>query len=132
MLTKILTAVDKFKNYEGYIAKHVKIRYGMVAPIAWANPGGIEAYAYILRGAWVVGCECGECVFYEPGKPFFCPNCLNAENGHRPRPVVMPVERSQIEVVLLQRPNPNNRNWLVGETVKQLNDENLIHLKKGG
>lgn len=131
MLTKILTAVDHAKNYEAYIQKHVKIRYKVASPIDWNNPVGNPAHAYILRGSWVVGCECGECVYYEPPKAFFCPNCLNGENQHRPRPVIIPAERSQIEVLLLNRPNPNNRNWLVGETVEQLQAENSDHQQGG-
>lgn len=132
MIVKILTANDHIKNYEAYILKHVRLRWKQVSPIAWNNAGGNPAYAYILKGTWVVGCECGECIYYEPGRAFFCPNCLNGENQHRPRPVIMPEERNAIEVLLLQRPNPLNRNWLLGETIAQLREENAVHIHKGG
>lgn len=131
MLDTILTANKRFKNYRGYIEKAIKKRYTIVPQIDWNNPSGVPLPAYILRGAWVVGCECLETVFYEPGEAFFCPNCLNATNGHQPRPVEMPSERAIIEGLLLKRPDPNTRNWLAGESTDDLLLENFTHLVGG-
>ena len=128
MLDKILTAQDRYKNYRLYVAKHIKERYRITPAIEWDAPRGNPVSAYILRGSWVVGCECLETIYYQPGEAFFCPNCLNATNGHAPRPVLMPDNRQAIEAALLERPNPQNRNWLLGETLDLLQAQNIIHL----
>lgn len=128
MLKFILTANKKYRNYERYIEELVKTRYTIDSAIDWQSLAGEPLYAYILRGAWVVSCECGETLFYEPGKSFFCPTCLNAHIAHSARPVIMPENRKEIEELLLKRPNPQNRNWLVGESLENLIAENEVNL----
>lgn len=48
-------------------------------------------------------------------------------NDYKPMTVVWPKKRQAIERVLLQRKDPLNRNWLIGETVDDLINENLEH-----
>lgn len=84
------------------------------------------AVAVVQRGAWVAfcpspGCPSGE--FVEPGLPFFCCVCANAAVGHLWRPVVWPANRGAIEAALGERPVPQTRNWLPGETPESLRAE---------
>ena len=93
----------------------------------WRVDGPAVA-AYVIRGNWVADCPfCRETIVVEPGQPFTCPNCTMAENGGKARPLAMPEQRAEIEAALLQRPVPDNRNWLVGETVEDLVRENRAH-----
>jgi hypothetical protein len=86
--------------------------------------------ALISGSDWIVICDtCRESVVIDYGEVYFCPNCLNAEHGGKAREVVFPKpkDREQIEKLLVRRPNPNNRNWLPHETVKNIQDENEAH-----
>jgi hypothetical protein len=54
----------------------------------------------------------------------FCTRCGNRDVGGRWRPVAVPVERAEIERLLLARPDPETRAWVPGETVAALAAEN--------
>lgn len=42
-------------------------------------------------------------------------------------PVVWPTDRVEIERILMDRPDPNNRNWFPGESIYDLVAENVRH-----
>lgn len=89
-----------------------------------------EVEAFVNSGRWMV--ECGDCytaVLVDPDDlRFYCPGC--ATSGFWKR-IVMPMERGEIERLLLLRPgwqaNAPHRNWLPDETVQDLVQENLVH-----
>ena len=85
------------------------------------------ATAYVNHGRWVADCPsegCAGATSIMPGAGFFCGECLNAEVGHRYRPVVWPAARAGIEDALCCRRLPQSANWRPGETVRDLEDEN--------
>ncbi|QPC82119.1 hypothetical protein G4Y79_20915 [Phototrophicus methaneseepsis] len=135
---KILTASEtsslrhKFGgDYRLYIEAGFQAEWPGQGLINWA-PKGPSAPAEIIRGCWVVRCPyCPNVVYIEPGEPFFCPHCACSGNDFQAMPVAWPAakERVQIEWLLMQRPNPETRNWLPrdGETLATLQLENLDH-----
>lgn len=91
--------------------------------------------ARVEGGKWIADCPfCPSAQVVSPLDPrFLCAGadgCANRPTKGAFATVVFPAEelRAQIEAVLLERPHRENRNWLVGETVQQLLDENAAHL----
>ena len=90
--------------------------------------GSNKVTAFVNHNRWVATCECGGAEVVDPGDPvFYCFSCFNDETKGRTRKVTFPTDRSDIENVLEVRKNPYNRNWLVHETLKDLEDENTQH-----
>lgn len=86
----------------------------------------MRAYALMNHGRWIV--KCPWCNGAELAAPdFYCHSCKNAGNLGKPMPVVWPSSRLLIEAILLKRPDVINRNWLPGETIEMLRDENIEH-----
>lgn len=97
------------------------------ARINWAAARG-EATAQVIRSNWVAVCPfCAGGILIQPGEPFFCPDCMMQGNGFLPMGIRWPENRTAIEAVLVQRPNPMNRNWYPWESVDVLTAENLEH-----
>ena len=77
-------------------------------------------------GRWIVDCPrvSSHALWVEAGTPFFiCPACgAEAE-------LVWPDEATRvgIERLLMMRPNEADRNWVPGETLHDLLDENVAH-----
>ena len=93
-------------------------------PMARAN----RVQAVVNHGRWVIECpshECGGAVIASEGDPFMCPYCFNASNEGRWYNVQFPPDKKRIEATLLKRPD-RNRNWLLGESVAQLENENRV------
>jgi hypothetical protein len=84
--------------------------------------------AEINHGRWIVRCPaCGGAEMVDPSDPrFFCLSCHNEAHGGKWLPVKLPSasHRSKLEAELLKRPRSPNRNWLPGETLKQLQGDN--------
>ena len=81
---------------------------------------------YVNHGRWVVKCECGGAEkAWEEGF-FMCQSCFNAGHKHQYRKSVFPKDRVKIEELLSLRSLPN-RNWLLGETINDLEAENKEH-----
>ena len=95
-------------------------------------------FAYVNHGRWLVDCPfCGSTqIAAKSDRRFLCAGadgCANAQVGGAYIPVVWPKDADRIEAELLQRPTPNNRNWMPGETVKDLRRENAEHgVARGG
>ena len=88
--------------------------------------------ARINHGRWIVDCPggCGSAMIVtENPDLFLCPECGSPENGGNWYRVTFPGEKAAIENILLRRPafRPDNapaRNWIPGETVATLRQEN--------
>lgn len=93
------------------------------------NPSAPPLYAQVAHSYWAVQCECREVLDIDFGEDYFCPNCLNLAHEGKARRVIFPTlsMRADIEKVLSFRPNPDNRNWLPGETPEMLKQENIAH-----
>lgn len=82
--------------------------------------------ARVNYGRWIVDCECNGASFAFDEGIFMCATCCNGQHKHQYRRFVFPKNRKDIEVILLQRPEPN-RNWYPGETIAKLKAENEAH-----
>lgn len=84
-------------------------------------------YAYVNHGRWMVKCPfCPSAqVAFSSDKRFFCAECANVTNGSKYIAVLWPedAQRERIEKLLMKR-GLENRNWVVGETISQLESEN--------
>ncbi len=125
------------------VAAHV-LRNRPTVPLVWPGPrdlrgGDSHAVAYVNLGRWVADCPAAPCrhpmtgergvgaEYVSPGLPFMCQWCWNADIGDRFREVDFPPDRGTLEAELLRRVEPDNRNWLPGETVADLQIENIAH-----
>lgn len=100
-------------------------------PPRWPREGTKErtAVAFLEQGRWIVKCPfCpnGAQLAAKTDHRWFCTECLNLAVGQRWVPVAWPKRVTEIEVVLMRRPNRENRNCLPGETVEQLLGENIL------
>lgn len=115
--------------------KYMISRKGWITSLKQLNrhPEGKPVYAYINLNRWIAYCECNSCEIVTPSDPyFFCTNCMNSQldklgQARPPRPIVFPEEWQKIEFVLMKRPNPQNRNWELEETLDDLIKENINH-----
>ena len=89
-----------------------------------------EIEATVNWGRWIVDCpsRCNSAMLVEPDDPrFACVRCGSPENeGHWYR-VVFPADRTALEAELLKRPNVENRGWVPGQRVADLQSENKEH-----
>ena len=84
--------------------------------------------ARVYRGQWIVDCPCRGAGFVWVAEPItWCGSCGNRALGGSWRRVELPEDRAAIEVVLLERPDPDTRNWEPGETVAELIGENAAN-----
>lgn len=79
--------------------------------------------AFISDGEWLIQCECGAGNSVDPAQGLARCGPCGAVHTH----VVIPDDREAIEAVLMRRPRDVNRNWLPGETVAELERENVAH-----
>lgn len=88
-----------------------------------AEPSGQPVLVYANHGRWVADCPaCPSAARVRSDDPsFVCVEC-----GEGPRPLEWPSDRPQIEAVLAAR-KPQHRNWVPGETVAMLEDDNRAH-----
>jgi hypothetical protein len=95
--------------------------------VKWNTANG-QVSAYIIESKWVADCpHCTATSVVQLDSPFFCPACAMQGNEFNPSLIVLPALRSEIEHLLLARPNPANRNWLLSESVADLRRENKEH-----
>lgn len=126
--------VRQLGGYRRFVEHCLRLRWRdamqsnpLLRRIDWEHPQG-EVQATIGRSDWRVDCPyCRGALVVEPGEPYFCPDCAMQGNDYKPLTVVFPANRAEIERVLLKRPDPETRNWLVGETVADLERENREH-----
>lgn len=92
----------------------------------------VTTFAYVNHGRWIVGCPfCNSAqLAAKTDRRYFCAGeggCGNAQVGGAFVNVVWPKDADAIEAELVKRADPNTRNWTPGETVKDLNHENVEH-----
>jgi len=79
----------------------------------------------VNHGRWIIDCPfCSGADFYWQSSPFFF--CTSCGNNYTDKviPVKVTKNKEKIEAILMRRPNEVNRNWELGETIKQLEWEN--------
>jgi hypothetical protein len=108
----------------------------------------VSAHAEVNHGRWIVFCPfcAGAQMASAADHRFFCVDCLH-ELPKKCRgkwlPVIWPKNREDIEVVLLERPGIENRNWFAvsrrltfgfveGETIAELRKQNRARGIKPG
>lgn len=106
-MTKPITAIDLAKR-EG--SSTVKERIQKLASTFGRTykPDVIDTNnpvkARINQGRWIADCECGGAEYVDPDEPiFFCLSCGNKASGGRPREVIFPVNREEIEKEVMSR-----------------------------
>jgi len=113
-------------NYRLWVMRTVEDRWPGHR-VVWETRGHIVR-AWVNQGNWVVNCpHCKGSQIAEPGHPFYCVDCLMVGNEGYAQKVWFPGARRTIERLLMMRPDPATRNYLVGETVDSLRAENLEH-----
>lgn len=91
-----------------------------------ALPG--VAYAEANCGRWIARCPrpyCTNALALEREQAGFV--CEGGLACGMAAPLEWPADPDAIEAILLQRPVPTTRNWLPGETLQQLLEENAVH-----
>lgn len=122
-----LQNVRQHGGYRAWVQKLLRLRWGWTKPLLWSEPKG-ETRAYVLRSNWVADCpHCNSTSVVQPGNVFYCPDCGMQGNALKPAALIMPAARADIEATLLKRPDPVTRNWLLTETVVDLQRENAEH-----
>jgi len=117
-------SVQKAGGYRQFVELHSARRWQ--TGVNWEVRGIVAAE--IHRSAWVVSCPfCRNAQVAEFGEPFFCVDCVMQGNGFKAMGIIFPENIDKIERILLKRPDPNTRNWLLGETIEQLIAENIDH-----
>lgn len=84
----------------------------------------MTATVYHNHGRWVADCPadgCPEAHEVTPGDRFVCVNCGMVSK------LKWPLNMEQIDRTLTPRPVPQTRNWVPGETVADLERENVEH-----
>jgi len=113
-------------GYKMWIHKILQER-GYKLDIPW-RAAQKEVQAYVYRDAWMVYCpNCAGAILVDDKEPFmFCPDCHNADNDGVPYRVIFK-NKDEVDALLSKRKNPQNRNWLPGETVEDLMLEQELH-----
>lgn len=88
-------------------------------------PKSAAVRAVVNQGRWVVECpDCGSAQLASlDDRRFMCVECANVSVAGLWRPIIVPRDSSQIARLLAQRPE-KNRNWLPGESLSALREEN--------
>ncbi len=81
---------------------------------------GEAVVAYINLGRWVADCACNGGELVTPGEIMLCGSCGRTHTVTFPGPKT----KAKIEAVLGRR-DPVFQNWLIGETVDELEAENI-------
>ena len=81
-----------------------------------------EVAARIEAGRWIIDCECGAGNAVHP--EFSVARCFGCGAMHK---VKFPKDLADIEAMLLLRPQTVTRDWVPGETVATLRNENERH-----
>ena len=119
--------LNGYGNYQNFVKTEVAGRWLGKKP-DWRSTGNV--YAFVYNSLWVATCPfCPEQIIVEPGYPFYCPNCLMYSNNGKAMDVVFPEnnKRKIIEALLVMRPDPSTRHWLLVETESDLINQNIEH-----
>jgi hypothetical protein len=109
-LDKIISAKDYGGSGQKYLRKQqeeIRRRLGIAVKLHGIDaPSGVPVFAEVWQGQWIARCgDCNGASFIDPDEPvFFCFGCGNRSNGGFCRPVIIPRNWKEIELVLLERP----------------------------
>jgi len=130
---------DLIHNWETYLGERTLEEHAEGNPNGMLNrsiPHGLKvnprAVARVSGSCWIADCPSGdggaEFVNFTDLR-FFCCTCRNAAWGGKALEVLPPdpAFRLQVEKVLLNRPDPDTRNWSPEESLADLKAENLTH-----
>lgn len=118
----------RVKNEPALRAAHADFIKGLtnVGASARVHQSPVPVEAFISHGRWVGLCECGAGVATDPA--FSAAYCFGCGAIHDA--VIFPEDREDIEHLLLARPRSENRNWAVGEKLRELLADNGEHKVK--
>lgn len=115
-------------NLVGFTASMLRVRR---QPMPRETAEGPVLQAEINHGRYLVRCpSCAGAELVDLEDPrFFCLSCMMVQCGGKWLPVKLPsaAHRAKLEAELMKRTRQENRNWLPGETLKQLRGENAAH-----
>ena len=95
---------------------------------ALSEARGEKLHAIVNHNRWIAICECGGAEVADPSdRRMYCFSCFNILNDGYTREVEFPRRWKAIEHRLKERPEPLNRNWILGETLKDLEAQNVAH-----
>lgn len=120
-----LEVIDEGADFApcAYWSAPVPLADALAAPLA---PAELAIHVYANQGRWIA--ECPDCrgaqIASATDYRFMCTVCANVAVEGLWRPVIWPEEHAEIDAVLADRPQVN-QNWLPGETVADLEAENL-------
>ena len=155
-MDRIITALDyakinNCKTVKGYLEKTCqKMGKRLDTPIN-GKPTGKPVYAELNFGRWIARCQnCKGAEDVEPNEPiFYCFSCGNYVNSGKPRRVIFPKDREEIEKEIMKRPIKSrgganylerqvnaipkvrteegllSRSWMPGETLDEIKRQNL-------
>jgi hypothetical protein len=131
-----LAVIRNAGGYRPWVASIIKARWGH--DVVWdVDEDAVPVTAFVNNGDWVARCDvlegaaspCGGSMVVTHRDPVFvCDECVNVEQGHKPRLVEFPDDASRgiIEELLTARPHPRLRQYNPrnGDTVTMLKEEN--------
>ena len=96
-----------------------------ILELALSEPIGEPLIAEINHSRLLVTCPyCNNAMAWEKGEDFYCMNCLMVSNEGKPRPVSPPKSLGVVSRLLEKRKRFSERNYLIGETPKDIRKEN--------
>jgi hypothetical protein len=84
------------------------------------------AIAMVNHGRWIAQCPwCPSAAYVSlSDRRFFCCECYNFDVDGKWINVIFPEDAEEIALLLGMRPRHENRNWLPGETLEMIREEN--------
>jgi hypothetical protein len=114
--------------YRGLLLEHLREARANYPDRPWGVPhlGDVTQIfgPLVNHGIWKIGCACGvDFPIYDPEWQAAC--CFGC--GAMYQGIAPPFDYLEIEGVLLARPHMHQRNWMPGETIQMLRQENRAH-----
>ena len=119
-------------SFIAFTAEFARINGTLPLPPQTAIKG--ELTAQVNHGRWLVQCPICPSAAYAPREVplFYCVECGSKENAGYWYRVIYPDQKRRIEALLLKRPavlprSAANRNWTPGETIADVERDNIAH-----
>ena len=111
--------------YMGFMAEYW-IKNGMDGALPLTSNVQGQIQVHVNWGRWIVDCvNCNSAGYVDQETPIWiCTECGSPENDGKWYGVGWPASQEAIEAELLKRPSMDNRNWIIGQTVADLQAEN--------
>jgi hypothetical protein len=121
---------DLATNPDG-MYRHLATRLGVDLPPTSEVAPGAPLPVEMNANRWIAKCpDCNGAEFVWFNQPLFmCASCWNGSVGGKWRRLRLPTEEEEeaVEGVLAARPALENRNWVPGESIEDLENENEEH-----